>query len=625
MHRQVHPKPPGVYLPLESRRSTFGVIFRISLFPAGLSTAEVLVDFEKLGKLIDQWKGLLTGIGLLMAAIVGVRKALTDLDLLTWSWPEIVLVAAAVVLLAIVTVRSRKAHVSRLVDPDAIKLDPQSPEQLVGRREDLDKLLRALANPLVFLVSESGCGKSALLRAGVAQGPAFVQRFLPIYIDMSVLDWEDGPLRAVRENFAQALPNDDPARSRLDARSTPRHYAEAFGEYYRRTQRPLLLLDQFDDYQADPRHRVRFLPPDTRVWRNADSIGRENGFWRMLRQCLQNDCVSIVVACREDAAQGLESLRFHPDVPQFDLPRLEPGLVRLIIDRLTERPADKPAVVAEPEGGWTALRDRLVDDLEARGQVLPQQLKVALGGLRTLPRLTPGAYARAGRLAGLEAAFVAGAITHAARTAALRDEDVLPLLLPLIDRTRQPPDKGPPQPQRQLAEKAGVPENTAGRALERLETDEIVRPRSELQSATVAWQLDHAYLAPPILRIERERDHWHRFLVERERAYAEASWRDKWNALQARLVGARLQRRFRYGEQRAYALKSLARVTPTIAIIGVIAALVWAATEWDAARQIEGEMARNGNPISVDPGQGAPTPAPPGLAPLRTILHPEAS
>jgi hypothetical protein len=87
------------------------------------------------------------------------------------------------------------------VDPSGAWPDgrnPQSPQQLVGRREDLAKLLTALANPLVFLVSESGCGKSALLRAGVVQGPAFTQRFLPIYIDMSVLDWEDGPLRAVR-------------------------------------------------------------------------------------------------------------------------------------------------------------------------------------------------------------------------------------------------------------------------------------------------------------------------------------------------------------------------------------------------------------------------------------------
>jgi hypothetical protein len=568
------------------------------------------MDFEQLGKLVDQWKGLITGIGLLLAAIVGVHKALTDLDLRSWSWLEITAAVAAVLLLATVALRTRKAHVSRLVDPDALKLDPQSPEQLVGRREDLDKLLRALANPLVFLVSESGCGKSALLRAGVAQGPAFNPRFLPIYIDMSVLDWEDGPLRAVREGFAQALPSEDPARSKLDTRSTPRQYADAFGDYYRRTQRrPLLLLDQFDDYQAEPRHRERFLPPDTRIWRNAESIARENAFWRMLRQCLQNGGMSVVVACREDAAQGLESLRFFPDVPQFELPRLEPGLVRQILDRLTQRPADKPAVIADPQGGWTVLRDRLVDDLEARGQVLPQQLKVALGGLRALHRLTPAAYARAGRLAGLEAASVAGAITRAARTAALRDEAVLGLLLPLVDRIREPPDKGPPRSQIQLAEKAGVPENAAGRALERLEADNIVRPRSELQDTAIGWQLDHAYLAQPILRIERERDLWHQLLAERARTYAEASWREKWGALlplalQARLAGARLQRRFRYGGQRGYALKSLSRAFPAILVLGVIAGLSWAATEWDAARQIEGEMARNGNPMSDDAAAG---------------------
>lgn len=237
------------------------------------------MNFENLGNLIDQFEGLLAGISALLVAIVGVHKALTNLDLRTWSWPEISAAAVAVLLLVIVWVRSRKAHISRLVDPDALKLDPQSPEQLVGRREDLDKLLKALSNPLVFLVSESGCGKSALLRAGVAQGPPFLQRFLPIYIDMSVLDWEDGPLRAVREGFTQALPNDDPTRGKIDARATPRQYAEVFSEYYRRTQRrPLLLLDQFDDYQAEPRHRERFLPSDTRVWRNADSIARQNAF-----------------------------------------------------------------------------------------------------------------------------------------------------------------------------------------------------------------------------------------------------------------------------------------------------------------------------------------------------------
>jgi hypothetical protein len=549
------------------------------------------MDFEKITKLIDQWKGLLTGIGLLLAAIIGVHKALTDVDLQTWSWPEIAVAAVSIVLLGIVTVRSHTIHTSRLVDPDALKLDPQSPEQLVGRGEDLGKLLKALANPLVFLVSESGCGKSALLRAGVAEGPAFTSRFLPIYVDLSVLNWEDGPLRAVREGFAQALPNDDPARSKLHARSTPRQYAEAFDDYYRRTQRrPLLLLDQFDDYQAEPHHRERFLPSDTRVWRNADSIARENAFWRMLRQCLQNDSVSIIVACREDAAQGLESIRFHPGITQFDLPRLEPGLVRLVVDRLTERSADKQPVIVEPQGGWTALRDRLVDDLEARGQVLPQQLKVVLGGLRTLRRTTLAAYTRAGRLGGLEAAFVAGAIARAARSAALREEDMLRLLLPLIDSTRQPPDKGPPQSRVQLAEEAQVSEIAAGRALERLEADEVVRTRNEFEDAAVGWQLDHAYLAQPILHIERERNHWHLLLVERARAYAEATWRRKWSTLlplgiQVQLFGARLRQRFRYGEERQYAWRSLLRAIPIFTSLAFLAIGAWLSVT-DTSRQL---------------------------------------
>src|SRR5271165_46575 len=207
-----------------------------------------LMELTKLRQLTDQWQTLLTSVGLLIAAAVGIWKNVLSWNPWAWSWVQIVLVLLAIAAVAAVALRSRRAHLSRLADPEALKLDPRSPEQLIGRREDLEKLLSALANPLVFLVSESGCGKSALLRAGVAAGPAFAERFLPIYIDMSVLDWENGPLRAVREGFARAVPADDPARAQLEARSAPRQYAEVFADYYRRTQHgPLLLLDQFDD------------------------------------------------------------------------------------------------------------------------------------------------------------------------------------------------------------------------------------------------------------------------------------------------------------------------------------------------------------------------------------------
>lgn len=187
--------------------------------------------------------------------------------------------------------------------------------------------------------------------------------------------------------------------------------------------------------------------------------------------------MTVVVTCRDDAAAGLESFSFHADIPRFYLARLGPGLVRVIIDRLTERPAGAPRVIADPEGGWTALRDRMVDEYRTRGQVLPQQLKVAIKGLATLRRLTPADYARAGRASGLEARFVTVALQTAAKTSELTDAEVLQLLVPLVDRIRQHPDKARPRSTADLAATAGVAEQGAKLALERLQADEILRRR----------------------------------------------------------------------------------------------------------------------------------------------------
>lgn len=544
---------------------------------------------QKLIDFFNQW-GLL--LGAVAAAWAAAVRLLGSLGL--WFAGLFVFTVGAGVLFFYW--RSRNARASWLKDPDALKLAPQSPEQLAGRGEDLRRLLNAASNSIVFLVSESGCGKSALLSAGVAQDPAFAVRFLPIYIDMSALDWERAPLQAVREGFSGALPADDPARNSIKASSEPVSYLRAFSSYYKRTgRRPLLLLDQFDDYQADPRHRDRFIPAATRIWRQAADIAPENKFWRVLDLCLENNAASIIVACRDDAAKGLESIRFHPEVPIFDLPRLEAGLVRKIIDRLTKWPSEE--VIANPEGGWTVLRNRLADDLEARGHVLPQQLKVVLGGLRTLHRLTPAYYNRVGRVAGLEAASISGALSRAARVAGLSDDDaILKMVVALVDRARQPPDKGPPIITRGLAEIAELSVDIAERALSQLERDEIIRKHSNADVGVTAWQLDHAYLASPTLAIERERNKWHLLLVERARSYAEATWQNKWAALlpvylQAQLLAARLKTPFRYGQHRWYALVSLVRVLPAFAIVGLVAGLIWFDYEFDAGGRIENKLA----------------------------------
>jgi hypothetical protein len=54
-------------------------------------------------------------------------------------------------------------------------------------------------------------------------------------------------------------------------------------------------------------------------------------------------------------------------------------------------------------------------------------------------------------------------------------------------------------------------------ALATLSREEIVRPRGEVAAADTPWQLDHDYLAGPILRLERERRRWSHFVAVRRK------------------------------------------------------------------------------------------------------------
>ena len=75
---------------------------------------------------------------------------------------------------------------SRLLEPEALLIDPDNPDHLCGRREDIRRVVAAVDDhPLVFLEGESGSGKSALVRSGLL--PALrktppVSAVLPVYI-----------------------------------------------------------------------------------------------------------------------------------------------------------------------------------------------------------------------------------------------------------------------------------------------------------------------------------------------------------------------------------------------------------------------------------------------------------
>jgi hypothetical protein len=86
------------------------------------------MDLEKLRQLIERWQTLLASTGLLIGGLIAVRTQILSLKPQEWSWPEPIAIVLAVAAVGAVAIRSRRTHLSRLVDPEALKLDPQSPE-----------------------------------------------------------------------------------------------------------------------------------------------------------------------------------------------------------------------------------------------------------------------------------------------------------------------------------------------------------------------------------------------------------------------------------------------------------------------------------------------------------------
>ena len=266
-------------------------------------------------------------------------------------------------------------------------------------------------------------------------------------------------------------------------------------------------------------------------------------------------------------------MRFPPGPISYRLDRLEHGFVRQLLDRLTIRDGDGASVIEEPERGWTRLRDRLVRDLEQTA-VLPQQLKVTLGGLSGFKGLNVAAYERSGAIAGLEAGFIERSIARAERASGLSSVEIRSLVLDLVDRERQA--KTAPKPETALASILPGGSSPEGRVMRRvhealteLERTDVVRQRSAPSAELTVWQLDHDYLSRGILELERRADRWRVLLEERATAFAEAgsSLVRRWRALlsvphQLQLVFARLGRRFRYGQYWGYALWSTLRLVP---------------------------------------------------------------
>jgi Novel STAND NTPase 1 len=538
-------------------------------------------------KRLTEWITTAEGLGKAVIALVGVPAAmwlaftkafepLVALGLPAWvSSGATILIIAAFGFLLWRSFR-RFAQASRLEQPDSFTLHPTGPASLIGRTDDLARLLNSVKrNRLVLLDGDSGCGKSALVSAGLVPQLNQPDGWLTLVVRDWGDDWVHGPLSATLDAVWHVVSQAD--RDRLDWRSSPDLAADtaalatdlgarlkAVSDVLQR--RVLLVADQFDDYQAQ--HRARFLDEEG-SWLAPTALASVNDFWRVVRAALCEGRLHLLVVTRADAASGLACVRFlgEDQTATRTLPRVEAEYLHPLLAGIAPDDA-QPPVIRNPAEGWHQLRDRLEQDLKSEGAILMQQVRTVLLGLRQLPLLTPNRYRVAGGLRGVESLVVSRALRRAA-DAVGGGEIGLRAARALLARLILP--GGPnQQPKAQRASIVSLGDIVGDRSraqaiLSALQSDEVVRPAESIDSAN-AWQLDHDYLARAVLWEARQAERWASALREGKARYDEAvgDWRRRWAALLPffmliRVCWERARKRVTFGEAAGFVRLSALR------------------------------------------------------------------
>jgi hypothetical protein len=516
----------------------------------------------------------------IFAALVAIISAAADLlkkieplqGLAPWWAPWAVYVALFA--FGVWLLYKRGTRHSHLLKPDALRLERDNTEHLVGRAEDINNLLQqCLAKQIVFLEGESGSGKSALVRAGLLPRLKDEKSVLPLLLsDRWVDDWDRSPFQALKtalitgSTLGSGIGAKPPDGERQAGARRPSTLADVEEELTRLSDEamrtPLIIFDQFDDYQA--RNRERFLPNKT--WLDPATLRQTNVFWDMVARLVEQEKLHCMFVTRSDTAAGLSSVEFLGSVQALRLDRVPSPSIAQLLRRLTEDGAAGP-VIADPESGWTKLRDRIVSDISEQNVILPQQLKIMLGGIQSLKWLNVAQYEGVGGATGIEAFYIEQQISGAARKVGLDDSQVRAMLVALIDPLN--PTKTWPRSKEDLIAAAakGNGKQAAGEidnALEELERSEMLRGYTAPESGRAAYRLHHDYLTRGVSAVERRANCWHHLLQERAQDFQNAGglWK-KWKALlpvgtQCQLLWERLRGRFRYGTRRSYAVLSLA-------------------------------------------------------------------
>ena len=520
------------------------------------------------------------------------------------DWQRWAIIGFLLVLGVLVWIRRSYKSRSRLLQPEAFRLQPNNPSHLKGRAAEIDDLRDACnASPLVWLVGESGCGKTALVLSGLIPALQKTRTFYPIYLDTWVGDWDTGPHNSLAAVLQNTLNADERANLGLDqpvsgellfplrSEDQQKRFYTAGGvkesgvlAVFRQKigRMPLLIFDQFDDYQAI--HRDQFLRGKRRAWISAASLLTRNAFWRQIKEQLDHGNIHLVFVTRADAAAGLISVQFC-DPESKPLDRLNAEYLLPLLGELTHTSADGSVIVANPERGWQQLNQRLERDLTRDGVVLPIQIQAAIQGLASLNNhiLTVRNYERAGGLPGLEATFVERCIASVKRLYHIEPAASRAALLKLVDGA-----KTVPRTVSELVHGSGLEESSVEPVLNFWETLGLVRQRvaldasgSDPSSKEANWALYHDYLSRGVVAAQARANLWSNLLEENHRTFNDAgTLASRWRALlapslQLRLAWERIRGRFRYGAHATFASCSLVRFSPLLIPAAFGLGLLW--------------------------------------------------
>lgn len=510
--------------------------------------------------------GILTAVAEMTGQLKSIYENLGSLP------PPIIWGASGLALLFGISLFTKGfARRSRLLQPEAFDIDPDNPDHLCGRTNEVSQLQQDISNhALVFLEGESGSGKSALVRSGLipameAQSPAII---FHLYLNSYGTDWALGPARQLAAAIWQRSSADERTNF-IGEKELATSWPQALARIARKSgTRPLIIFDQFDDYQAQ--HRDRFLKKGK--WTAPAKLASQNAFWQEVRTGLDEKNFHCLIVTRQDTVDGLESVRFV-DPELFYLYRLEQTYMRRLLDQLTVSSSGS-AVVSDPEAGWNALKGRLIEDLALEGRILPVQARMAVKGLTRLPSLTLASYVRAGGLRGLEVDYLEDAMRIVTTRTNLFPKQVLTLLRELVDPAIETP-KTRSMPESSLIAKLAQPSGTVSKALNTLEQLGIVRVRLNAETAVSEWSLYHDYFARAVLLTESRADRWQQFLQSKSDSFSKATgWLTRWRSLLSpwesiRILGSALRGKVRLAPHGPYLLAGSLRTLPWLALLTI--------------------------------------------------------